>query len=166
VQQRILALARHGRDPTEDVMKRSGSAVWNGGLKDGKGVISTQTRVLDNTPYTFSGRFEQGSGTNPEELVAAAHAGCFSMALSGELNAAGFTAKSIRTEATATLEKTDAGWTVTEMHLDVTAEVPNATPEAFEQAAENAKRNCPISRLLNTKVTKEARLGAGTGATA
>ncbi len=145
-------------------MKRNASAVWTGGLKDGKGTISTATKVLNDTPYSFGTRFEQVPGTNPEELVAAAHAGCFSMALSGQLNAAGLAPNSIRTEATLTLEKTDAGFTITAIHLDVTADVPNATPEQLETAAENARATCPISRLLNTKITKEARLTSQAGA--
>jgi osmotically inducible protein OsmC len=139
-------------------VKRKGSAVWRGGLKDGKGTVSTQSGVLSDTQYSFSTRFEDGIGTNPEELIAAAHAGCFSMALSGQLGAAGLTADSIETTATVNFEKTDAGFTVTEVHLDVTARVPNATEEAFNTAAGNAKTGCPISRLLNTKITMEARL--------
>lgn len=141
-------------------MKRKGSAVWNGGLKDGKGTVSTQSGVLSNTQYSFSTRFEDGIGTNPEELVAAAHAGCFSMALSGQLGSAGLTADKIETTATVTFEKTDAGFTVTQIHLDVTAKIPNATEEAFKTAAANAKAGCPISRLLNTNITMDAKLEA------
>ena len=141
-------------------MKRKASAVWQGGLKDGKGTISTDSGVLDNTQYSFSTRFEEGNGTNPEELIAAAHAGCFSMALSGQLGNAGMTAQSIRTSATVTLEKTDAGFTVTSVHLDVTAKIPGAEKSAFETAANNAKAGCPISRLLNTKITMDAKLEA------
>ena len=139
-------------------MKRKGSAVWKGGLKDGKGAVSTDSGVLKDTQYSFSTRFEDGIGTNPEELIAAAHAGCFSMALSGQLGAAGLTADKIETTATVTFEKTDAGFTVTQIHLDVTATVPNATPEAFNTAATNAKVGCPISRLFNTNITMDARL--------
>jgi osmotically inducible protein OsmC len=139
-------------------MKRKASAVWQGGLKDGKGKISTDSGVLDSTQYSFSTRFEEGKGTNPEELIAAAHAGCFSMALSGQLGNAGMTAQEINTTATITMEKTDAGFTVTESHLDVTAKIPGADPKAFETAANNAKAGCPISRLLNTKITMNAKL--------
>ena len=139
-------------------MKRKGSAVWQGGLKDGKGTVSTDSGVLSNTQYSFSTRFEDGKGTNPEELIAAAHAGCFSMALSGQLGNAGMTAESINTTATVTMEKTDAGFTVTEVHLDVTAKIPGASEEAFNIAANNAKTGCPISRLLNAKITMNAKL--------
>jgi osmotically inducible protein OsmC len=139
-------------------MKRKASAVWQGGLKDGKGTISTDSGVLSDTQYSFSTRFEDGIGTNPEELIGAAHAGCFSMALSGQLGNAGLVAESIRTTATVTLDKTDAGFTVTEVHLDVTARIPGASQEAFETAANNAKAGCPISRLLNAKITMEAKL--------
>jgi osmotically inducible protein OsmC len=140
-------------------MKRKASAVWQGGLKDGKGTMSTpDSGVLAATPYSFGTRFEQVRGTNPEELVGAAHAGCFSMALSGQLGAANLTAERIATEATVTLEKTDAGFTVTEVHLEVTAKVPGASREAFDKAANNAKSGCPISRLLNAKITMSARL--------
>ena len=139
-------------------MKRNASAVWTGGLKDGKGTVSTESGVLNKTQYSFSTRFENGTGTNPEELIAAAHAGCFSMALSGQLGNLGMTAESINTNATATFEKLEAGWTVTEVHLDVTAKIPGADPAKFETAANNAKAGCPISRLLNAKITMQARL--------
>jgi len=139
-------------------MKRKASAVWKGGLKDGNGSISTDSGVLSNTQYSFSTRFEDGIGTNPEELIGAAHAGCFSMALSGQLGNAGMTAESINTTATVTMEKTDAGFTVTEVHLDVTAKIPGASEEAFNTAANNAKTGCPISRLLNAKITMDAKL--------
>ncbi len=139
-------------------MKRKASAVWQGGLKDGKGTISTDSGVLSNTQYSFSTRFESGIGTNPEELIAAAHAGCFSMALSAQLGNDGLVPESINTTATVTLEKTDAGFTVTEVHLDVTAKIPDGSREAFETAANNAKTGCPISRLLNAKITMEAKL--------
>ena len=134
--------------------------VWHGGIKDGKGSITTQSTTLKDTQYSFSTRFEDGVGTNPEELIAAAHAGCFSMALSGQLGEAGLTAKSIETEATLTMEKTEAGFTVTEIVLDVTCDIPGADHEKFMTAAENAKKGCPISRLLNTKITMNAKLGA------
>jgi osmotically inducible protein OsmC len=144
----------------ESTMRRKASAVWNGGLKDGKGTISTDSGVLSETQYSFSTRFEDGQGTNPEELIAAAHAGCFSMALSGQLGQAGLTAESIRTTATVRLEKTDAGFTITSVHLDVTAKVPGADQQAFEKAANNAKAGCPVSRVLNAEITMEARLEA------
>jgi osmotically inducible protein OsmC len=139
-------------------MKRNGSAVWNGGLKDGKGSISTDSGVLKNTQYSFSTRFEDGIGTNPEELIAAAHAGCFSMALSGQLGQAGLTAESIRTTAAVSLEKTDSGFAITKVHLDVTAKVPGADQAAFEKAANNAKAGCPVSKVLNAEITMDARL--------
>ncbi len=139
-------------------MKRSASAVWNGGLKDGKGSISTESGVLADTQYSFSTRFEEGKGTNPEELIAAAHAGCFSMALSAQLNNAGQTAERIQTEATVTLEKKDEGFTVTAVHLKVRAKVPGATPPDFEKAAQAAKAGCPISRLLKAEITMETKL--------
>ena len=141
-------------------MKRKASAVWQGGLKDGKGTISTDSGVLQNTQYSFSTRFEDGKGTNPEELIAAAHAGCFSMALSGQLGNAGMTAESINTIASVTLEKTDAGFTITKVHLDVTAKIPGADGQAFETAANNAKAGCPISRLLKAEITMDAKLEA------
>ncbi len=141
-------------------MKRKASAVWKGGLKDGRGTISTDSGVLSDTQYSFSTRFEEGTGTNPEELIAAAHAGCFSMALSGQLATAGMTAENINTKATVTLEKTDAGFTITAVHLDVTARIPGADRQAFETAANNAKAGCPVSRLLKAQITMEATLEA------
>ena len=141
-------------------MKRKASAEWQGGLKDGKGMISTDSGVLSNTQYSFSTRFEDGIGTNPEELIAAAHAGCFSMALSGQLGNAGMVAESIRTTAAVTLDKTDAGFTITEVHLTVRARIPGADRTAFETAANNAKAGCPVSRLLNAKITMDAELEA------
>ena len=141
-------------------MKRKASARWQGGLKDGKGTISTDSGVLKETQYSFSTRFEDGVGTNPEELIAAAHAGCFSMALSGQLMQAGLTADQIDTTAAVTLDKTDAGFTITNVHLDVTARVPGATEEQFQTAAGNAKKGCPISRLLNAEITMDAKLEA------
>ena len=139
-------------------IKRKASAQWNGGLKDGKGAISTDSGVLREAQYSFGTRFENGAGTNPEELIAAAHAGCFSMALSGQLTNAGKPPQSVRTNATVTMEKTDAGFTVSAVHLDVTASVPGIDQAAFETAANNAKTGCPISRLLNATITMEARL--------
>ena len=139
-------------------MKRNASAVWNGGLKDGKGKISTDSGVLKDTQYSFSTRFEDGIGTNPEELIAAAHAGCFSMALSGQLGQAGLTADSINTTASVRLEKTDSGFAITSVHLEVRAKVPGADAAAFETAANNAKSGCPVSKVLNAEITMNATL--------
>ena len=139
-------------------MKRKASAVWRGGLKDGKGTISTDSGVLTDAQYSFGTRFENGIGTNPEELIGAAHAGCFSMALSGQLGSANLVPESIRTTATVTMEKTEAGFTVTQVHLDVKAKIPGATQQAFETAANNAKAGCPISRLLKADITMQATL--------
>ncbi len=139
-------------------MKRKASAVWRGDLKSGKGTISAESGVLSQTQYSFSTRFENGIGTNPEELIAAAHAGCFSMALSAELGKAGLTAESIHTSATLSLDRLESGWSVTAIHLDVSAKIPGATKAAFEGAANAAKAGCPISRLLNTKITMDAKL--------
>jgi len=139
-------------------MQRNASAHWAGGLKDGKGTITSGSGVLSNTPYSFSTRFEGQPGTNPEELIAAAHAGCFTMALSGQLGAAGMTAEALDTSATVTMEKLEAGFTVTSIHLAVKARIPGADKAKFDQAAKNAKEGCPISRLLNTKITMDAQL--------
>lgn len=141
-------------------MQRKGSAHWSGGLKDGKGTVSTASGVLNNTQYSFSTRFENGIGTNPEELIAAAHASCFSMALSAQLGNAGMTAESIDTTATVTLEKTDAGFTITSSHLDVSAKIPGADQAKFDEAAKAAETGCPISRVLNAKITMDAKLVA------
>ena len=139
-------------------MQRKASAVWKGGLKDGKGTVSSASGVLNNTPYSFTTRFENVPGTNPEELIAAAHAGCFSMALSGQLGAANLTAESISTTATLTMDKLDSGWTITAVHLEVTAKVPGADAAAFNKAAENAKSGCPVSKLLKAEITMTAKL--------
>ncbi len=139
-------------------MKRKASAVWNGSLQEGNGRLSTDSGVLHDTPYSFKTRFGDTPGTNPEELIAAAHAGCFTMALSAQLGNAGLTAESLQTSATVSMEKLDAGWTVTAVHLDVHAKVPGATPGAFETAAKAAKAGCPISRLLNATITLNAAL--------
>src|SRR5437879_11313146 len=139
-------------------MERQASAVWQGILNTSKAAISTASSVLSNTPYSFSTRFEQGAGTNPEELIAAAHAGCFSMALSAQLGEAGLTPDRIDTTATVTLEKTANGFEVTSSHLDVKAKVPGASQEAFDKAANNAKAGCPISKLLKTNITMAASL--------
>ena len=139
-------------------MKRKASAVWRGDLKTGKGSISTESGVLRDTQYSFSTRFENGVGTNPEELIAAAHAGCFAMAFSAELGKAGITPESISATATVTLDKTDAGWTVTASHLDVAAKIPGADRAKVLGLANVAKLGCPISRLLKANVTMDARL--------
>jgi lipoyl-dependent peroxiredoxin len=139
-------------------MQRKASAVWRGGLKDGKGAVSATSGVLSNTPYSFTTRFENSPGTNPEELIAAAHAACFSMALSAQLGAANLTPESINTSATLNMDKLDAGWTITTIQLDVSARVPNADEAAFNKAAENAKAGCPVSKVLNAKITMNAKL--------
>jgi lipoyl-dependent peroxiredoxin len=141
-------------------MKRSASAVWNGTLKEGSGTLSTESGVLRKTSYSFHTRFEDGPGTNPEELIAAAHAGCFSMALSGQLTSAGLNPQDIETTATVTLLKTEAGFTVTAVHLSVQARIPGATQEQFSTAANTAKTGCPISRLLKAEITMEAKLAS------
>ena len=141
-------------------MQRTASAHWAGGLKDGKGSVSTQSGVLNQSQYSFSTRFENGIGTNPEELIAAAHAGCFTMALSAQLGEAGMKADSIDTKATVTLEKTDAGFTITASHLDVKAKIPGADKAKFDQAAQNAEKGCPVSRVLNAKISMTAELVA------
>jgi len=141
-------------------MNRTASAHWSGGLKDGKGTIATASGVLKDTPYSFAKRFENEPGTNPEELIAAAHAGCFTMALSGQLGNAGMTAQSLDTTATVTMEKTDAGFTVTASHLEVKARIPGADKAKFDEAAKKAEQGCPISRLLNAKITMDAKLEA------
>ena len=140
------------------MINRKASAIWNGSLKEGAGRISTDSGVLRDTQYSFGTRFENGAGTNPEELIAAAHAGCFSMALSGQLTTAGKPPESIHTTATVTMEKTDAGFTVTKVHLDVTARVPGIDQAGFDTAANNAKAGCPISRLLKAEITMTAKL--------
>jgi lipoyl-dependent peroxiredoxin len=145
-------------------MNRVASAVWNGTLREGKGSITTDSGVLSHTPYSFKTRFENEKGTNPEELIAAAHAGCFTMALSAQLATMQLTPEQLETKATATLEKLDAGWTVTKIHLDLVGRVPGASQAAFEQAAASAKANCPISRLLKAEITLSARLESAAGA--
>ena len=139
-------------------MLRKASAEWNGTIKEGGGRISTESGVLADTHYSFSTRFEDGIGTNPEELIAAAHAGCFSMALSGQLTNAGFTPASINTTAAVRLEKLESGFAVTKVHLEVTANVPEATEDDFQTCAANAKAGCPISKLLNAEITMDAKL--------
>jgi osmotically inducible protein OsmC len=139
-------------------MVRKASAVWKGSLKEGKGVVSTDSGVLSNTQYSFSTRFEDGKGTNPEELIAAAHAGCFAMALSAQLGNAGITPESLEVTAAVTLDKTDAGFTVTKSALDLTARIPGGEKAAFDKAAEAAKTGCPISRLLKAEISLNSRL--------
>jgi osmotically inducible protein OsmC len=139
-------------------MKRKGSAVWRGGLKDGKGVVSTDSGVLSNTQYSFSTRFEDGKGTNPEELIAAAHAGCFSMALSAQLGNAGITPEQIQTTATVSLDKTDGGFAITAIHLDVFAKIPGGDKQVFDTAANSAKTGCPVSKVLNATISMDTRL--------
>ena len=141
-------------------MQRKASAVWQGGLKEGKGTVSTESGVLDKAQYSFGTRFENGKGTNPEELIAAAHAGCFTMATSAQLGNAGLTAESLETTATLTMEKLEAGWTVTAVHLEMVGKVPGADAAAFEKATSAAKAGCPISRLLNATITLNARLAS------
>jgi lipoyl-dependent peroxiredoxin len=139
-------------------MKRKAYAVWRGGIINGSGTISSDSGVLSNTQYSFSSRFENGIGTNPEELIAAAHAGCFSMALSGQLGAVKLTPESINTAATVTIEKQGDGFTITAVHLDVRAKVPGASVEAFNAAAKKAKEGCPVSKVLNATITMDAVL--------
>lgn len=141
-------------------MKRQASAIWQGDLKTGKGTVSSESGVLSKAQYAFGTRFENGPGTNPEELIAAAHAGCFTMALSAQLGDAGLVAEKLETTATVTLEKRDAGWTVTQIHLDVAGKVPKADAGTWEKATQSAKAGCPISRLLNTTITMAAKLDA------
>jgi len=139
-------------------MQRKASAVWKGGLKDGKGTLSAPGGVLNNTQYSFSTRFENAPGTNPEELLAAAHAGCFSMALSAQLGGANLTPESISTTVTLSLEKLDSGWTITASHIDVVGKVPGADAATFQKYAETAEKGCPVSKVLNAKITMNAKL--------
>lgn len=139
-------------------MKHKASAVWQGGLKEGQGTVSTRSGALDAVPYSFRSRFEGEKGVTPEELIGAAHAGCFSMALSMILGEAGMTPEKIETEATVTLERKGDGFAVTASHLDVVATIPGANGEAFLEAARKAKEGCPVSRLLNAEITMNARL--------
>lgn len=139
-------------------MNRSATAEWKGGLKNGSGHISTESGVLSNTQYSFTARFEEGKGTNPEELIAAAHAGCFTMALSGALEKEGFTAEKLNTSATVTLEKSDAGFSIPTIHLAVSARIPNTDQATFEKIAYAAKVGCPVSKLFNANITLDAKL--------
>jgi osmotically inducible protein OsmC len=139
-------------------MKRNASAEWKGGLKDGKGTISTESGVLVNAHYSFGTRFENAKGTSPEELIGAAHAGCFSMALSAQLGEAGMTAERIATTATVSLEKAEGGFAITAVHLVVKAKIPGADQAKFMTAANNAKAGCPVSKVLNAAITMDASL--------
>lgn len=139
-------------------MKRNASAVWQGGLKDGKGHLTTNSGVLSDTQYSFNTRFEEGVGTNPEELIAAAHAGCFSMALSMMLGESDIKPEQIDTTATVSLEKDGDGFSITAVHLEVSVRAPGATQESFLAAAEKAKKGCPVSRVLNAKISMNAKL--------
>ncbi|HYR45116.1 MAG TPA: OsmC family protein [Terriglobia bacterium] len=139
-------------------MKRKASAAWQGGLKDGKGTISSESGVLSNVSYSFSKRFGEEKGTNPEELIAAAHASCFAMATSAQLEGAGIKPQNIAATATVTLDKVGDGFSVTASHLDVTIKAPGADRAKVQTAADNAKAGCPISKLLNAKVTMEAKI--------
>ena len=139
-------------------MQRKASAEWKGSLKEGSGAVSSSSGVFSKTPFSFGTRFGDQPGTNPEELIAAAHAGCFSMALSAQLGTAGLTPDSIKTNATLSLEKLDSGWTITAIHLDVTGKVPKADADTFQKLAEAAKSGCPVSKVLNAKITMNAKL--------
>jgi osmotically inducible protein OsmC len=139
-------------------MKRTASAVWQGGLKDGKGALTTQSGVFKDTPYSFTTRFGEEPGTNPEELVAAAHAGCFTMALSAKLGEAGFAPERLETRATLTMEQLGGAWTITTVRLELTASVPGIDAARFQEAAADAKANCPISRVLNAAIELDAKL--------
>src|SRR5271163_3481803 len=139
-------------------MKRTASAAWNGDLKTGKGALSAPGGVLNNTQYSFVSRFENGPGTNPEELIAAAHAACFSMALSVQLGTANLTPESINTNVTLTMEKLDSGWTITSSHLDVVGKGPGADAATFQKYAEAAEKGCPVSKVLNAKISMTAKL--------
>jgi len=141
-------------------MIRKASALWKGTLKDGSGTVTTESGVLSNTPYSFKSRFETGTGTNPEELLAASHAGCFTMALDAQLTIAGLKPESIATSAALTLEQVEKQWTVTKIHLEVVAKVPGTTNEAFQKLAADAKANCPISRVLKAEITMTATLAS------
>ena len=142
------------------MIEKSGSARWSGGLRDGQGQVSTESGVLENQRYGFAARFEGSPGTNPEELIAASHASCFSMALSMVLGQSDLVAESIETEARVTLEKQGEGFAVTKSHLTVRAKVPDATEDSFREAADAAKANCPISKLLRAEITMDATLAS------
>src|SRR5690348_17988286 len=138
--------------------ERQASAVWKGGLKQGSGTVNSSSGAFNNLAYSFRTRFEDAPGTNPEELIAAAHAGCFSMALSAQLEKAGFTANEVRTTARVKLEQKDGGFAITTIHLDTQASVPNIDNAKFQELAEGAKKGCPVSKVLNADITMNARL--------
>jgi osmotically inducible protein OsmC len=139
-------------------MERKATAVWQGGLKDGNGTLTTESKVLSNTPYSYSTRFEASPGTNPEELLGAAHAGCFTMALSAQLAELGIKSERIETKTTITFEKLDTGFTITRSHLDVSVRAPGAERAKFEQGAEKARTGCPMSKVLRAEISMDARL--------
>ncbi len=139
-------------------MKRTATAAWSGGLKDGTGTVSTQSGVLSNTRYGFQSRFEDGTGTNPEELIAAAHAGCFTMALSAQLEEAGYKADSLKTDAVVTLEKVASGFEITKIDLNLVAKVPGIDQGKFDTAVNNAKVGCPVSKLFKAEISLNSKL--------
>ncbi len=145
-------------------MKRTASAIWSGDLKSGHGALATHSGVLRDTPYSFATRFETAAGTNPEELIAAAHAGCFTMALSASLGRAGFAPKRLATQASVSLEQVSGNWTITSVHLENEAWIPGISNEKFQQIAADAKANCPVSRLLRADISLNAKLEAGENA--
>jgi osmotically inducible protein OsmC len=155
---RKVLYARASRAIRFPAMKRKGSAIWKGGLKDGNGVVSTESGVLSSVPYSFAKRFGDEAGTNPEELIGAAHAGCFSMAFSGQLGEAGFKADKIETTATVTIENAGGGFSITAIHLDMQATIPNIDDSKFQEIAKKAKEGCPVSKLLNAEITMDAKL--------
>lgn len=141
-------------------MKRSASAVWQGDLKGGRGTISTASTVLQDTQYSFGTRFENGAGTNPEELIAAAHAGCFAMALSAALGGAGFTPERLAASATVSLDQVQGGWSITAVELKLDAKVPGIDQAKFDEIAQEAKKNCPVSKVLNAEISLQSTLQA------
>jgi osmotically inducible protein OsmC len=143
---------------TGDIMKRQGSAQWKGGLKDGQGVVSTESGILKNVQYSFITRFEKGQGTNPEELIGAAHAGCFSMAFAAALEKEGFKPDSIQTTAIVSLEKSDEGFSIPAIHLQVQATISKIDQATFDKIAHEAKNGCPVSKLMKAKITMDATL--------
>jgi osmotically inducible protein OsmC len=154
----LYVMAQRKEKRKEAFMDRKASAVWTGGLKDGKGTLSTDSGVLKQAQYSFSTRFENGIGTNPEELLAAAHAGCFTMALSAQLGNAGMTAQKLETTATITLAKVGEGFSITKSHLDLVANIPGADKSKFDAAVKAAETGCPVSKLFKAEITVNARL--------
>lgn len=139
-------------------MDRTATAVWNGGLKDGSGNLTTQSGVLSQSPYSFVTRFENHAGTNPEELIAAAHAGCFTMALSAQVGGLKLTPEKLETTAKVTLEQVGGNWTISKVHLDLKAKIPGISQEDFDKVCQTAKANCPVSRLLKAEISLDAKL--------